>query len=77
MIWRELVGWGSMLGFLKQSERVFSLLRVFLLLRRPGEPQSVLGSIGVMLMSCKVNLHLVRSALQNSICLLKLSKLGM
>ena len=39
VIWRELVGLGSMLEFLKQSERVFSLLQVFLLLRRPGEPR--------------------------------------
>ena len=31
---------------------------------------SVLGSFGVVLMSCKVNFHEVRSALQNSVCLL-------
>ena len=29
----------------------------------------VLGSIGVMLMSCKVNFHVTQSALQNSLCL--------
>ena len=33
-------------------------------------PRSVLGSFGVMLISCKVNFHVVRSALQNSVCLL-------
>ena len=33
-------------------------------------PHSVLGSFGVMLISCKVNFHVVRSALQNSVCLL-------
>ena len=33
------------------------------------QPRSVLGSIGVMLMSCKVNFHVTQSALQNSLCL--------
>ena len=32
--------------------------------------RSVFGSFGVMLMSCKVNFHVVRSAFQNSVCLL-------
>ena len=32
-------------------------------------PRSGFGSFGVVLMSCKVNFHLVRSALQNSVCL--------
>ena len=32
-------------------------------------PRSVLGSFGVVLMSCKVNFHIVRSALQISVCL--------
>ena len=32
-------------------------------------PRSVFGSFGVVLMSCKVNFHVVRSALQNSVCL--------
>ena len=31
------------------------------------QPRSVLGSFGVVLMSCKVYFHVVRSALQNSI----------
>ena len=31
---------------------------------------SVLGSFGVILMSCKVDFNVVRSALQNSVCLL-------
>ena len=30
-------------------------------------PRSVFGSSGVVLMSCKVNFHVVRSALQNSV----------
>ena len=30
-------------------------------------PRSVFGSFGVVLMSCKVNFHIVRSALQNSL----------
>ena len=34
------------------------------------QPRSVLGSFGVVLMSCKVNFHVVWSALQNSMCLL-------
>ena len=34
------------------------------------QPRSVLGSFGVVLMPCKVNFHLVRSTLQNSMCLL-------
>ena len=32
-------------------------------------PQSVFSSFSVVLMSCKVNFHVVRSALQNSVCL--------
>ena len=34
------------------------------------QPRSVLGSIGVVLMSCKVNFHLVRLALHSLMCLL-------
>ena len=34
------------------------------------QSRSVLGSFGVVLMSCKVNFHVVRSALRNSMCLL-------
>ena len=33
-------------------------------------PRSVLSSFGVVLMSCKANFHVVRSALQNSMCTL-------
>ena len=33
-------------------------------------PRSVFGSFCVVLMSCKVNFYVVRSALQNSVCLL-------
>ena len=52
-----------------------------LLLRYTDEPQrgrnsslwlqsrSVLSSFGVVLMSCRVNFHVVQSALQNLICL--------
>ena len=36
------------------------------------QPRFVFFSIGVALMSCKVNFHLVRSALQISICLLRI-----
>ena len=32
-------------------------------------PRSAFGSFGVVLMSCKVNFHIVRSALQISVCL--------
>ena len=35
-------------------------------------PRSVFGSFTVVLMSYKVNFHVVRSALPNSVCLLKL-----
>ena len=38
-------------------------------------PRSVFGPFGVVLMSCKVSFHVVRSALQNSVCLLKLLQL--
>ena len=34
------------------------------------QPRSVLGSFDVVLVPCKVNFHLVRSTLQNSMCLL-------
>ena len=34
-------------------------------------PLSVLGSFGVVLMSLEVNFHVVRSALQNSMCVIK------
>ena len=35
------------------------------------QPCSVLGSFGVVLMSCKVYFHVVRSVLQNSVALLR------
>ena len=35
-------------------------------------PRSVFGPFGVVLMSCKVNFHVVRSAQQNLVCLHKL-----
>lgn len=37
----------------------------------PLQPRTVLGSFGVMFMSCKVNFHVVRSALHISMCILK------
>ena len=36
------------------------------------EPRCVLGSFGVVLMSCKVNFHVVPSALRNSMCFLRI-----
>ena len=39
-------------------------------------PRSVFSSFGVVLMSCKVNFHVVRSALQNSVCLSIILMLG-
>ena len=36
---------------------------------RPWRPRSVLGSFGVVLLSCKVNFNVVRSALHNPMCL--------
>ena len=39
-------------------------------------PHSVFSFFGVMLMSCKVNFHVVRSALQNSVCLSIILMLG-
>ena len=64
---------------LNQSARIF-FTRAFWLLRHTDEPQrgrnsclwlqsrSVLSSFGVVLMSCRVNFHVVRSALQYSAC---------
>ena len=37
------------------------------------QPRSVLGSFDVVFMSCKVNFQVVRSALQKSMCTLRLS----
>ena len=67
-----------------QSARIFCT-RAFWLLRHTDEPQrgrnsclwlqsrSVLSSFGVLLMSCRVNFHVVRSALQYSACKIFLS----
>ena len=64
---------------LNQSVRIFCT-RAFWLLRHTDEPQrgrnsclwlqsrSVLSSFCVVLMSCRVNFHVVRSALQYSAC---------
>ena len=68
------------LGQSLKSERIF-FIRVFLwLLHNTDKPQkgrngclwlqsrSVLSSFGVVLMSCRVNFHVVRSTLQYSAC---------
>ena len=63
------------MGILQQSVSVCCAL---LTSHKNGEtvvygynPRSVLGSFGVVLMSCKVYFHVVRSALQNSVGLLR------
>ena len=71
--WRDSVGVESSRLKLKSECADFSVL-----LRHSDEPQrgrnsrlqsrSVLSSFGVVLMSCKVNCHVVRSALQYSAC---------
>ena len=73
--------WRSMSG-LKSERAVYFLADVLCLLRCPDKPQPwrdscrrllprfVLGSFVVVLMSCKVYFHVIRSALRNSICLL-------
>ena len=62
-----------------KADRATAVDSCFTLFRRKGRnrclmlrPRSVFGSFGVVLMSCKVNFHVVRSALQNLVCLLKL-----
>ena len=78
--WRDSVGVDSSRLGLK-SECADSFHQIFLwLLRHTDEPQrgwnsclwlqsrSVLSSFGVVLMSCRANSHVVRSALQYSAC---------
>ena len=45
------------------NERTYGFLFIYLL-----RPRSVFGSFGIVLMSYKVHLHVVLSALQNSVC---------
>ena len=80
-VWRDSVGVALRVlsQSLNQSARIF-FTRAFWLLRHTDEPQrgrnsclwlqsrSVLGSFGVVLMSCRVNFHVARSALQYSVC---------
>ena len=79
VVWRDSVGVESSGSELNQSARIFST-RALWLLRHTDEPQrgrnsclwlqsrSVLSSFDVVLMSCRVNFHVVRSALQYSAC---------
>ena len=80
VVWRDSVGVESSRSGLK-SECADIFHQSFLwLLRHTDEPQrgrtsclrlqsrSVLSSFGVVLMSCRVNFHVVRSALQYSAC---------
>ena len=80
VVWRDSVGVESSRSGLK-SEYADIFHQSFLcLLRHTDEPQrgrnsclwvqsrSVLSSFGVMLMSCRVNFHVVGSALQYSAC---------
>ena len=82
VMWRDSVGVeSSSLGLKSECTDIFHQ-RFLWLLRRVDEPQkgrnsclwlqprSVLSSFGVVLMSCKVNFHVVRSALQYSLCVL-------
>ena len=80
MIWRDSVGVESSGSGLKIIVRVYFASEFSLLLRHTDEPQKgrnsclwlhtryVLSSSGVFLMSCRVNFHVVRSALQYSAC---------
>ena len=54
---------GTHLGFIRKGPAPWSNPLSY-------QPRSVLGSIGVVLMSCKVNFHLVRLALHSLMCLL-------
>ena len=80
MVWRDSVGVESSKSGLK-SECADNFYQSFLwLLRHTDEPpkgrnsclrlqfRSVLSSFGVVLMSCKINFHVVQSALQYSAC---------
>ena len=80
VVWRDSVGVESSRSG-RKSDCVDIFQQSFLwLLRHTDKPQrgqnsclwlqsrSVLSSFGVMLMSCRVNFHVVRSALQYSVC---------
>ena len=82
VVWRDSVGVRSSGSGLKsECADIFSSEPDLWLLRHTDEPQrgrnsclwlqsrSVLSSFGAVLMSCRVNFHVVRSALQNLICL--------
>ena len=75
-VWVHCLGskW-EWVGILQQS---FSVCCALLTSHKNGEtvvygynPRSVLGSFGVVLMSCKVYFHVVQSVLQNSVALLR------
>ena len=81
VVWRDSVGVRSSRSGLKsECADIFSSEPDIWLLRHSDEPQrgwnsslwlqsrSVLSSFGVVLMSCRVNFHVVRSALQYSAC---------
>ena len=81
VVWRDSVGVRSSRSGLKsECADIFSSEPDLWLLRHTDEPQrgrnsclwlqsrSVLSSFGVVLMSCRVNFHVVRSALQYSAC---------
>ena len=79
-MWRDSVGVESSGSGLKIIVRGYFASEFFLLLPHTDEPQKgrnsclwlhtryVLSSFGVLLMSCTVNFHVVRSALQYSAC---------
>ena len=82
VVWRDSVGVeSSESGLTSECADIFHQSFLWLL-RHTDEPQkgrnsclwlqsrSVLSSFGVVLMSCRVNFHVLRSALQNLICLL-------
>ena len=81
VVWRDSVGVKSSGSGLKsECADIFSSEPDLWLLRHTDEPQrgrnsclwlqfrSVLSSFGVVLMSCRVNFHVVRSALQYTPC---------
>ena len=81
VVWRDSVGVRSSRSGLKsECADIFSSESDLWLLRHTGEPQrgrnsclwlqsrSVLSSFDVVLMSCRVNFYVVRSALQCSAC---------
>ena len=80
VVWRDSVGVESSGSGLKIIVRGYFASEFSLLLRHTDEPQKgrnsclwlqtryVLSSFGVLLMSCRVNFHVVRSALQYSAC---------